>query len=174
MLKRTLVARSGDRFKLDRPLRENLWLAGTPTASSLFPILSGENVNDLVIETSLSTATRRITRTSTVTTPAASSSRIAAASRFGGSIAHDQNGDGISWQVCHDVTVEGCRSHDHTGLGLHPGSGSLRPSSATTQLSERDRHLLLLGRAVRPGRAEYDRGRAAATGSRSATAIPTT
>src|SRR5207249_2896100 len=40
VLKRTLVARSGDRFKLDRPLRENLWLAGTPTASALYPIVT--------------------------------------------------------------------------------------------------------------------------------------
>ena len=37
------------------------------------------------------------------------------------------NGDGISWQICHDVTVEDCHSHDHAGLGLHPGSGSQRP-----------------------------------------------
>ncbi|MCR4411915.1 MAG: right-handed parallel beta-helix repeat-containing protein, partial [Thermoguttaceae bacterium] len=36
------------------------------------------------------------------------------------------NGDGISWQVAHDVTVEGCRSEGHAGLGLHPGSGSQR------------------------------------------------
>jgi hypothetical protein len=50
VLKRTLVARSGNRFKLDRPLRENLWLQGTATVSSLFPILSGEDVADVVVE----------------------------------------------------------------------------------------------------------------------------
>ncbi|MSR55951.1 MAG: right-handed parallel beta-helix repeat-containing protein, partial [Gemmataceae bacterium] len=27
----------------------------------------------------------------------------------------------------HDVTVEDCESRDHSGLGLHPGSGSQRP-----------------------------------------------
>jgi hypothetical protein len=42
-------------------------------------------------------------------------------------IARNNNGDGISWQVCHDVVVEHCHSHDHEGLGLHPGSGSQRP-----------------------------------------------
>jgi hypothetical protein len=41
--------------------------------------------------------------------------------------ARQNNGDGISWQICHDVTVEDCHSHDHAGLGLHPGSGSQRP-----------------------------------------------
>ena len=37
------------------------------------------------------------------------------------------NGDGISFQVCHDVRVENCHSHDNANLGVHPGSGSQRP-----------------------------------------------
>jgi uncharacterized protein YunC (DUF1805 family) len=41
--------------------------------------------------------------------------------------ARENNGDGISWQICHDVTVEDCHSYNHAGLGLHPGSGSQRP-----------------------------------------------
>ena len=39
----------------------------------------------------------------------------------------NNNGDGISWQICHDVLVEKCHSHDNADLGLHPGSGSQRP-----------------------------------------------
>jgi hypothetical protein len=42
-------------------------------------------------------------------------------------IARNYRGDGISWQICHDVSVVDCESHGHTGLGLHPGSGSQRP-----------------------------------------------
>jgi len=42
-------------------------------------------------------------------------------------VARDYRGDGISWHICHDVTVEECESRNHTGLGLHPGSGSQRP-----------------------------------------------
>jgi nitrous oxidase accessory protein NosD len=41
-------------------------------------------------------------------------------------IARNYNGDGISWQICHDVLTEDCHSHDHAGYGLHPGSGSQR------------------------------------------------
>ena len=37
------------------------------------------------------------------------------------------NGDGISFQICHDVVVEDCYSHDNADLGVHPGSGSQRP-----------------------------------------------
>jgi hypothetical protein len=36
-------------------------------------------------------------------------------------------GDGISFQVSKNVTVEDCLSENHEGLGIHPGSGSQRP-----------------------------------------------
>ncbi len=48
--KRTLVARSGNRFKLDRALRENFWLKGDTTVSTLFPLLSGDQIADVAIE----------------------------------------------------------------------------------------------------------------------------
>jgi len=38
------------------------------------------------------------------------------------------NGDGISFQQSNDVTVSNCVSEANTGLGLHPGSGSQRPT----------------------------------------------
>ena len=37
VIKRTLVARNGNRFKLDRALRENAFLAGEPKVETLFP-----------------------------------------------------------------------------------------------------------------------------------------
>jgi parallel beta-helix repeat protein len=39
----------------------------------------------------------------------------------------DYNGDGISFQVSDQVTVEDCLCENNTGLGLHPGSGSQSP-----------------------------------------------
>ncbi len=50
VIKRTLVARSGNRFKLNDGLRENLWVSGKPTCASLFPLLTSENTADVVIE----------------------------------------------------------------------------------------------------------------------------
>lgn len=41
--------------------------------------------------------------------------------------ARNYHGDGISFQVCHDVVVERCHCHDNADLGVHPGSGSQRP-----------------------------------------------
>jgi hypothetical protein len=37
------------------------------------------------------------------------------------------NGDGLSYQNCPDVTVEGCTFEENAGGGCHPGSGSARP-----------------------------------------------
>jgi len=125
--KRTLVARSGSRFRLDRALRENFWLMGNATAASLFPILSGDNVADIAIEN--------------LTLDGNKANNDNLDGNYAGCIflqdcnriavrqvtARSYNGDGISWQICHDVVVENCHSHDHAGLGLHPGSGSQRP-----------------------------------------------
>jgi nitrous oxidase accessory protein NosD len=126
VLKRTLVARSGDCFKLDRPLRENLWLTGNPTVSALFPILSGENVNDLVIEDLALDGNKANNENLDGNYSGCIFLQDCSRVTIRRVVARDQNGDGISWQVCHDVLVEGCQSHDHAGLGLHPGSGSQR------------------------------------------------
>lgn len=127
VLKRTLVARSGNRFKLDKALRQNFWTMGDPTCSTLFPLVTSEETDNLVIESLALDGNR------------ANNENLDG--NYGGCIflqdvsnvlirkvtARQNNGDGISWQICHDVTVEDCHSHDHAGLALHPGSGSQRP-----------------------------------------------
>jgi hypothetical protein len=153
VLKRTLVARSGDRFKLDKPLRENLWLMGGATASTLFPLLSGEHVADVAVEDLCLDGNK------------ANNAHLDG--NYAGCIwlqdcnrirvrkveARNNNGDGVSWQVCHDVTVEGCHSHDNADLGLHPGSGSQRPVMRDNRL-ERNTIGLFFCWGVRGGLAE--------------------
>lgn len=127
VIKRTLVARSGNRFKIDDGLRENLWLSGEPSCSSLFPLLTSEHTADVVIED--------------LTLDGNLANNTNFNGNYGGCIflqdcnrytirrveARNYNGDGISFQICHDVLVEDCHSHDHADLGVHPGSGSQRP-----------------------------------------------
>jgi hypothetical protein len=127
VLKRTLVARSGNRFKLDKALRKNFWLTGKSTASSLFPLLTSEYTSDVVIENITLDGNRKNNENLN--------------GNYGGCIflqdcshytmrnvtTRNYNGDGISWQISHDVVVEDCHSHDNADLGLHPGSGSQRP-----------------------------------------------
>jgi hypothetical protein len=153
VIKRTLVARSGNRFKLDRALRENLWLAGEATASTLFPLLSGENISGVIIE-NLTLDGNRVNNANLDGNYAGciflqDCKDIA----IRGVIARNNNGDGISWQICHDVVVENCHSHGHAGLGLHPGSGSQRPVMRGNRLANNDIGLFFCW-GVRHGLAE--------------------
>ena len=126
VLKRTLVARTGPRFKLDKPLRENVWLMHGATASTLFPLLSGEEVSDVRIENLVLDGSRE--HNAELDGNYAGCVFLQDCNRITlrGVTARNYNGDGISWQICHDVVVEDCVSENHAGLGLHPGSGSQR------------------------------------------------
>jgi hypothetical protein len=127
VIKRTLVGRSGNRFRIDSGLRENLWLSGKPTCSSLFPLLTAERASDVIVENLTIDGNRKNNENFN--------------GNYGGNVflqdcnrftfrkleSRNYNGDGISFQISHDVIVEDCHSHDNADLGVHPGSGSQRP-----------------------------------------------
>lgn len=127
VLKRTLTARSGNRFKLDKPLRENLWQMDGATCSTLFPLLSGEFVEDLLIENLTLDGNR--THNTELDGNYAGCLFLQDCNRIHirGVNARNFEGDGISWQICHDVVVEDCLVENNKNLALHPGSGSQRP-----------------------------------------------
>lgn len=125
--KRTLVARSGNRFKLDRALRQNYWQMGDSTCWSLFPILTGEEIENITIENICLDGNKANNDNLDGNYAGCVFLQDCRDIAIRGVTARNYNGDGLSWQICHDVTVENCHSHDHTGLGLHPGSGSQRP-----------------------------------------------
>lgn len=136
--KRTLVARNGKRFKLDRALRENYWQLGEAKVSTLFPILSGEEISDVTIENITLDGNKE--KNENLDGNYAGCIFLQDCNRIAMRrvIARNYNGDGISWQICHDTTVEDCHSHDNTGLGLHPGSGSQRPIIRNNKLERND------------------------------------
>ncbi len=138
VLKRTLIARSGNRFKIDKALRENFWQVGESTAATLFPIFSGELIKNVVIEN--------------ITLDGNKANNQLLDGNHAGCVflqdcnrvvmrkveARNYHGDGLSWQICHDCIVEDSHSHDNTGLGLHPGSGSQRPIMRRNKLERND------------------------------------
>ncbi|MFO0870864.1 MAG: right-handed parallel beta-helix repeat-containing protein [Pirellulales bacterium] len=154
--KRVLVARDGHRFKLDRALRENFWQLGDTTVSSLYPLVTAEEAVGLTIE-DLTLDGNRAQNDNLDGNYAGciflQDCQRVALRRI---TASHYNGDGISWQICHDVTVEDCHSHDHAGLGLHPGSGSQRPLIRRNRL-ERNQIGLFFCWGVRFGLAEHNR-----------------
>jgi len=156
VLKRVLVARDGDRFKLDRPLRENLWEAGRPRAWGLFPLLSGEELEQVTVERLMLDGDRVNNANLDGNHAGCIFLQECRDVVVRDVTARDYNGDGISWQVCHDVIVEDCRSHGHAGFGLHPGSGSQRPLILRNDLRNNAIGLFFCW-GVRFGRAEGNR-----------------
>jgi hypothetical protein len=125
--KGTLVARRGNRFKLDHALRQNFWQQGDTTVSTLFPLLNGDHVNDIAIENIALDGNRahndKLDGNYAGCVFLQDCSRV----QMRRVTARNYNGDGLSWQICHDVLVEDCHCHDNADLGMHPGSGSQRP-----------------------------------------------
>jgi hypothetical protein len=138
VLKRTLVARSGNRFKLDRALRKNFWVKESPTVSKLFPVLSGEEIEDVAIENITLDGNRANNENLNGNYAGCIFLQDCNRIQMRQVTARDYNGDGISWQICHDVIVEDSHSHGHAGYGLHPGSGSQRPLMRRNRLEGND------------------------------------
>jgi hypothetical protein len=136
--KRTLIARVGPRFKLDRALRENFWKMGNPTVSTLFPLVTGDHVSEVAVENLMLDGNR--TKNANLDGNHAGCLFFQDCSKITlrGVTARNYNGDGISWQICHDVLVENCVSENNAQLGLHPGSGSQRPIMRNNKLVGND------------------------------------
>jgi hypothetical protein len=128
IVQRTLIAASGNRFKLDRRLEERFHLEGEPKIATNFALLQCTSAADVVIENL------------TVDGNKASNEMLDRGAFDDGSIrldesnhvtvrgvtVHDFYCDGIVWGISHDVLVENCRLQDGARLALHSGSGSQR------------------------------------------------
>ena len=136
--RRTLVARSGNRFKLDRPLIEDdFTLKGGAHVRTLYPLICGEGIRNAVVENIALDGNRAEQETlyhywgnyvAGIWLDRSNDIRIRDVTSRGSCA------DGVSWQMSHDVTVEDCHCHDNVGFGLHPGSGSQRPVARGNRL----------------------------------------
>ena len=133
-LKRTLVAQDGNRFKLDRPLRNNIWKLGQSKVSTLSPILTAEEAAGIVIENITVDGNKANVAPLNGNYGGGLWFQDCSRLTFRGVTSRNNAGDGISFQICHDVVVEDCHSHDNLDLGIHPGSGSQRPLMRNNKL----------------------------------------
>jgi parallel beta-helix repeat protein len=116
-------------FRLSEPLRNDYMVHRHARVELSFPAVGGWNIKDAAVEDITIEGTRGHT-----------ACKAMDGCRHGGiflfecadvAIRHctvrNYNGDGISFQVSRDITVEDCVSENNAGLGLHPGSGSAKP-----------------------------------------------
>ncbi len=125
-VKRTVRAIEGDVIHIDKDPRENFWIDTEAEAATLFPVVTGDYVDDITIESL--TIDGNLEQNENLNGNYGGGIFIQDCSRIviRDVTTQNNNSDGMSWQVCHDVTVENCRSINDSDLGLHAGSGSHR------------------------------------------------
>ena len=123
-----ITGRDGHRLSIDADLMSDYMVSAHARAATVFPVVSGTDirgarVEDLVIEGNKQA------------NPYLNGCRGAGiylyrgfGVRVSGCLVRNFHGDGISFQQSNDVTVADCVVEDNTHLGLHPGSGSQRPT----------------------------------------------
>ncbi len=127
VLRATITAVRGNIIFLDQLTQENFWREKQATAATLFPLLTGERVNDVEIKDLVLDGNRD--RNEHVNGNFAGAVFIQQCHRwrFTNVTARNYNGDGFSFQVCDDIHFQDCRALNNADLGFHPGSGAQRP-----------------------------------------------
>ena len=123
----TITAIEGNILFLDRQTKENFWIEKDATAATIFPILTAENVDNVVVEDIVLDGSREQNEHINGNFAGAVFIQHCNRWRFRNVTAQNYNGDGYSFQVCDDIHFESCRAIDNADLGFHPGSGSQRP-----------------------------------------------
>ena len=140
IIQRTVIASSGNRFKLDHRLAERFHLAGTPKIATNFALLQCTDVNDVIIENL------------TVDGNRANNVGLDRGRFDDGAIRFDESNrvtarnltvreyhcDGIVWGISHDVLIAQCRMHHGTRFGVHAGSGSQRSIVRQNQMDHNE------------------------------------
>ncbi len=127
VLRATVTAIHGDVIFLDRLTKENFWIEKDATAATIFPILTAENVDHVVVEDIVLDGNRDENEHINGNFAGAVFIQDCNRWRFKNVVARNYNGDGFSFQVCDDIRFESCQALNNADLGFHPGSGSQRP-----------------------------------------------
>jgi hypothetical protein len=136
--KRTLVARSGNRFRLNEMLVENFWTKEGANAATLFALFDGFRIADIAIENICLDGNRANNEYLNGNYVGCIFLRESNRINMSKVTARNFNGDGISWQVCHDVHLRDCHSYDNASFGMHPGSGSQRTVVTASKMERND------------------------------------
>ena len=123
-----IIGRRGNTLGLDRPLNADCMVSRGARTATVFPVVSGQDIEGARIEH----VTVEGNKGRNEPLNGCRGAGIFLYRAFG-SIIQDCtvrgfNGDGISFQQSNDVTVTRCVCEDNASLGIHPGSGSQRPT----------------------------------------------
>jgi len=123
-----ITGRDGNTFSIDTPLNADCMVSDKAVAAIVFPVVSGYHIEGARVENLVIDGNKS-------ENPHLNGCRGAGIFLYRGfgtviqnCVVRNYNGDGISFQQSNDVQVLGCTSEDNASLGIHPGSGSQRPT----------------------------------------------
>jgi len=123
-----ITGQNSNTFSIDKPLMADYMVQNKAKAATAFPVISAYNTEGVRIENLAIEGNKE----SNVHLNGCRGAGIFLYRAFGtviqGCLARNYNGDGISFQQSNDVTVINCVCEDNASLGIHPGSGSQRPT----------------------------------------------
>jgi hypothetical protein len=123
-----VIGRNGNTFAIDKSLMADCMVQNDAQAATVFPVISGYDIEGARIENLVIDGNKQ----ANIPLNGCRGGGIFLYRAFGtvitGCLVRNYNGDGISFQQSNDVTVGDCVSEDNAALGLHPGSGSQRPT----------------------------------------------
>lgn len=122
-----ITGKTGNTFSISRPLNADYMIRRGATAATVYPVISGYNIQGARVESITIDGGRD-------TNPHLNGCRGAGIFLYRGfgtvlknCVVRNYNGDGISFQQSNDVQVLNCIAEGNAELGIHPGSGSQRP-----------------------------------------------
>ena len=123
-----ITGSKGNTFSIDKPLNSDCMISDGAQAATVFPVVSGYHLEGVRIENLIIEGNRE----HNIALDGCRGGGIFLYRGFGTVIercvVRNYNGDGISFQQSNDVIVRECVSEHNAALGLHPGSGSQRPT----------------------------------------------
>jgi len=122
----TITGIEDNRLFLDCIARMNHWLEFDAKVTSLHSLIDAQNSHDFAIKNLRLAGNRDANERLDGNYGAAIFMQEGENVDIQNVTIENFNGDGISWQVVHDVRVENCVITNMASLGLHPGSGSQR------------------------------------------------
>ena len=124
----TILSADGNSFQISKPILADCMVHRNARVQTTFPVVSGYHIEGARVENLTVDGNKQ-------NNPHLNGCRGAGiflyrghGTQIIGCTVRDYHGDGISFQQSNDVVVEDSICHDNTHLGLHPGSGSQRPT----------------------------------------------
>ncbi|MCA9125824.1 MAG: right-handed parallel beta-helix repeat-containing protein [Planctomycetales bacterium] len=149
-----ITGKTGNTYSIDKPLMADCLISRNAKAGTLYPVISGYDL----VNSSIRNLTVDGTKETNAHLNGCRGGGIFLYRGFGTRIedcwVKNFNGDGISFQQSNDVVVQNCIVEGNTELGLHPGSGSQRPTVVNCVARDNGTDGLFLCWRVRHGKFE--------------------